>query len=62
WHNNHHAFPTSARHGLTWWQFDASWMLLRAMSLVGMASNLKTPSAQRKRRAMAGKPSAEPDA
>ncbi|MEE2718616.1 MAG: fatty acid desaturase [Planctomycetota bacterium] len=59
WHNNHHAFPTSARHGLTWWQFDASWMLLKAMSLVGMASNLKTPSAQRKQRALASRPTDE---
>ena len=27
WHNNHHAFPTSARHGLRWWQVDPSWMV-----------------------------------
>ena len=53
WHNNHHAFPTSARHGLAWWQFDASWLLLRAMSLVGMASNLKTPTAERRQRSLA---------
>ena len=30
WHNNHHAFPTSARHGLRWWQVDPSWMAIRA--------------------------------
>ncbi|HVK14481.1 MAG TPA: acyl-CoA desaturase, partial [Gemmataceae bacterium] len=29
WHNNHHAFPTSARHGLRWWQFDASYLVIR---------------------------------
>lgn len=47
WHNNHHAFPTSARHGLAWWQFDASWLVIRLMSLVGMARKIKTPTAER---------------
>ena len=31
WHNNHHAFPTSARHGLRWWQVDASYYVIRAL-------------------------------
>jgi stearoyl-CoA desaturase (delta-9 desaturase) len=44
WHNNHHAFPTSARHGLLWWQFDASWLVIRAMELLGLAWNVKAPS------------------
>ena len=43
WHNNHHAFPTSARHGLRWWQLDASYMIIWTMSKVGLAWNLKTP-------------------
>jgi stearoyl-CoA desaturase (delta-9 desaturase) len=47
WHNNHHAFPTSARHGLKWWQFDSSWITIRLMSLLGMASKLKTPTPER---------------
>jgi stearoyl-CoA desaturase (delta-9 desaturase) len=46
WHNNHHAFPTSARHGLHWWQFDGSWLIIRAMQLAGLAWNVKLPSAQ----------------
>src|SRR5438445_224124 len=29
WHNNHHAFPASARHGLGRWQFDVSWWVIR---------------------------------
>ena len=29
WHNNHHAHPTSARHGLAWYEFDPSWILLK---------------------------------
>ena len=51
WHNNHHAFPTSARHGLKWWQFDMSWVIIWMMSRVGMASRLKTPSPERIARA-----------
>jgi stearoyl-CoA desaturase (Delta-9 desaturase) len=36
WHNNHHAFPTSARHGLRWWQLDPSGWLIGAMERVGL--------------------------
>ncbi len=36
WHNNHHAFPTSAFHGLHWWQFDLSGLLIRAMEKMGL--------------------------
>ena len=45
WHNNHHAFPTSARHGLKWWQFDLSWLTILAMQKLGLAWNVKVPSA-----------------
>jgi hypothetical protein len=31
WHNNHHAFPSSARHGLAWWQYDLSWWIIRGL-------------------------------
>ncbi len=44
WHNNHHAFPTSARHGLFWWQFDLSYLVIRGLSLVGLARNVKVPN------------------
>lgn len=44
WHNNHHAFPTSARHGLKWWQFDTSWLIIRSMQAVGLVWNVRTPS------------------
>jgi stearoyl-CoA desaturase (Delta-9 desaturase) len=40
WHNNHHAFPTSYRHGMRWWQIDPSAMIIRAMEAVGMAWDL----------------------
>jgi len=45
WHNNHHAFPTSARHGLAWWQIDISWWIIRLMELTGMAWNVRVPAA-----------------
>jgi stearoyl-CoA desaturase (delta-9 desaturase) len=44
WHNTHHAFPTSARHGLRWWQIDVSYWVIRAMRLLGLAWNIKLPS------------------
>src|SRR5206468_3509719 len=46
WHNNHHAFPTSARHGLRWWQFDLSYYVIRALALLGLAWNVKLPATQ----------------
>jgi stearoyl-CoA desaturase (Delta-9 desaturase) len=47
WHNGHHAFPTSARHGLEWWKIDISYIVIRAMGLVGLASDIRVPTADR---------------
>ena len=47
WHNNHHAFPTSARHGLWWWQLDMSYIIIRVMALIGLARDVRTPSRDR---------------
>ncbi len=44
WHNNHHAFPTSARHGLRWWQFDPSWLIITTLKRVGLAWDVRLPS------------------
>lgn len=44
WHNNHHAFPTSARHGLRWWQFDLSYVCIKALELVGLAWKVRVPA------------------
>lgn len=44
WHNNHHAFPSSARHGLSWWQFDLTYIVIRLLSLVGLAWRVQVPS------------------
>jgi fatty-acid desaturase len=37
WHNNHHAHPTSARHGLAWYEFDPSWITLKILRKLGIA-------------------------
>ena len=42
WHNNHHAFPTSAVHGLRPAQIDASAGLIRMLKLMGLAWDVKT--------------------
>lgn len=46
WHNNHHAFPTSARHGLGWWQLDATYLVIRALSAAGLAWKVRLPAPQ----------------
>jgi stearoyl-CoA desaturase (delta-9 desaturase) len=52
WHNTHHAFPTSARHGLRWWQIDVNYWIIRGLTLLGLAWDIKLPSkaAQEKER------------
>jgi stearoyl-CoA desaturase (delta-9 desaturase) len=44
WHNNHHAFPSSARHGLRPWQFDPTFLALLVFRSVGLVWDLRTPS------------------
>ncbi len=41
WHNNHHAFPTSARHGLKWYQFDMNWITISLFKRLGWAHNIR---------------------
>jgi fatty-acid desaturase len=41
WHNNHHAFPTSARHGLEWYQFDQNWITIRIFEKLGWAKKIR---------------------
>ena len=40
WHNNHHAHPRSAKHGLAWYEFDINWIQIRAMEKLGLVSNV----------------------
>jgi fatty-acid desaturase len=41
WHNNHHAHPTSARHGLAWYEFDISWITLTVLKALGIAKQVR---------------------
>lgn len=41
WHNNHHAYQYSARHGLQWWEIDITWLTIRTLQLLGLAKNIK---------------------
>ncbi len=41
WHNNHHAYPTSARHGLKWYEFDMNWLTIRLFKLFGWAKQVR---------------------
>lgn len=43
WHNNHHAFQTSARHGNRWWELDMTYMAIKVMSWLGLAHTVKMP-------------------
>jgi stearoyl-CoA desaturase (Delta-9 desaturase) len=41
WHNNHHAFPTSARFGFRWWQVDLGYWFICGLALMGLASGVR---------------------
>jgi stearoyl-CoA desaturase (delta-9 desaturase) len=41
WHNNHHAVPQSARHGLRWYEVDMNWYGIKALEMVGLAWDVK---------------------
>jgi stearoyl-CoA desaturase (delta-9 desaturase) len=57
WHNNHHAFPASARHGLHRGQIDMSWMVIRGLEKLGLVSNVRVPDAAQLERRRVIKPS-----
>jgi stearoyl-CoA desaturase (Delta-9 desaturase) len=53
WHNNHHAFPSMAYHGMTWRQFDSTALIIRMLVWLGLAWDVKRPqpaNVERKRR------------
>ena len=41
WHNNHHAHPQSARHGLAWYELDLNWYGIQALRMLGVARDVK---------------------
>ncbi len=44
WHNNHHADPRSARHGHRWWEMDNTYLTIRLLALLGLASEVVPPN------------------
>ncbi|MCA1625557.1 MAG: fatty acid desaturase [Acidobacteria bacterium] len=40
WHNNHHANPRSAKHGLAWYEFDPNWLQIKFLEKIGLAENV----------------------
>jgi stearoyl-CoA desaturase (delta-9 desaturase) len=41
WHNNHHAHPVSARHGLAWYELDINWIGIKTLEKLGLAWDIK---------------------
>ncbi|MGA7354916.1 MAG: fatty acid desaturase [Candidatus Cybelea sp.] len=50
WHNNHHAFPYSARHGLRWFEVDPTWWGVKTMALLRLVDRVRIPTATALRR------------
>jgi stearoyl-CoA desaturase (delta-9 desaturase) len=52
WHNNHHAFPRSAFHGMKWWQIDPSAWVISTLERYGLVKDVVriSPERQEKRR------------
>jgi stearoyl-CoA desaturase (delta-9 desaturase) len=47
WHNNHHAEPRCAAHGRRWWELDVSYLTIRGLELVGLATDVVKPHRRR---------------
>ncbi len=47
WHNNHHRFPASARHGLARWELDPSWWAIRTMAALRIVRDIRQAPSQR---------------
>ncbi len=43
WHNNHHADPSAARHGVRWWEFDMTWQWVKLFRMLGLATDIRLP-------------------
>jgi stearoyl-CoA desaturase (delta-9 desaturase) len=50
WHNNHHAFPASARHGMRWFEFDVTWWTIKMLGALRVAREIRVPNAATLRR------------
>ena len=50
WHNNHHAFPFSARHGLRWFEIDLTWWHVKLLGFLRLADRIRIPTEVMRRR------------
>lgn len=46
WHNNHHAYPRAAKHGLRWYEIDFNWYGIRMLQMLGLARSIRLISEQ----------------
>src|SRR4051794_14417899 len=56
WHHNHHAFPSSAFHGLRWWEIDPGGWLIRGLERLGLARSVPRIARERQAEGSPGKP------
>jgi len=54
WHNNHHAFPFSARHGMAWWEIDLTWWHIKLLRTLRMVDRIRVPSMEMRERLRVG--------
>ncbi len=60
WHNNHHAFPRSAAHGLRWWELDVTYLTIRVLKRLGLVWDVSLPKqAARKEQMIDAEPPAQ---
>jgi fatty-acid desaturase len=60
WHNNHHAHPSSARHGLRWWEIDTNWYVISTLKALGLAHDIKLPRADSRVKEIRPNPAPQP--
>ena len=56
WHNNHHAFPFSARHGMRWYEIDVTYYAIKGLRFLRLARNVKIPTREMLARMQANNP------
>jgi fatty-acid desaturase len=59
WHNNHHAEPQAARHGLRWYEFDVNWYGIQALRTLCLAWDVKLPRVEQTENPGSSLPAAE---
>ncbi len=57
WHNNHHAYQTSARHGMAWWEIDMTYLAIQVMKFFRIAYDVRLPKVRDAETSLSGSPS-----